>query len=492
MIEENSVRLTEDSHRSRLRAATVALGLGLAVALGQGAPVAARGAPESFADLAEQVSGAVVNITTRTTVTTAGGPNTPMVPEGSPFEDFFRDFMDRNGNGDGQQQRQRRGSALGSGFVISEDGYIVTNNHVVEGASSVLVRLSDRREFDAEVIGTDPRSDLALLRIEASDLPVLKLGKDGELEVGEWVLAIGSPFGLDYSVTAGIVSAKGRSLPTERNENYVPFIQTDVAINPGNSGGPLFNLDGEVVGVNSQIFTRSGGSIGLSFAIPVSVVRNVVEQLKADGRVTRGWLGVTIQDVDKNLAESFGLDRPRGALVVEVAPGGPADDAGLQSGDIILSFDGTEIPTSAQLPHVVGLETPGTEVVVEVMRDRKRKEIDVEVGGLGAEDGFSLTASGTATGQGGRLGALVEEAPAELLERWGINGGVLVREVAPDSVAAEAGVLPGDVITLIGSTPIKSVASYADVEAGLPAGGSVPLRLIRRGSPLFIGLKLGD
>ena len=445
--------------------------------------LSAASLPE-FREIVKKNSPAVVKIIVEQDTSVAPGhPGTDEIPE------YLRRFFEFRG-APPQQHHEQMG--MGSGFVISEDGYIVTNNHVVEGASSVLVRLSDRREFDAEVIGTDPRSDLALLRIEASDLPVLKLGKDGELEVGEWVLAIGSPFGLDYSVTAGIVSAKGRSLPTERNENYVPFIQTDVAINPGNSGGPLFNLDGEVVGVNSQIFTRSGGSIGLSFAIPVSVVRNVVEQLKADGRVTRGWLGVTIQDVDKNLAESFGLDRPRGALVVEVAPGGPADDAGLQSGDIILSFDGTEISTSAQLPHVVGLETPGTEVVVEVMRDRKRKEIDVEVGGLGAEDGFSLTASGTATGQGGRLGALVEEAPAELLERWGINGGVLVREVAPDSVAAEAGVLPGDVITLIGSTPIKSVASYTDVEAGLPAGGSVPLRLIRRGSPLFIGLKLGD
>ena len=306
------------------------------------------------------------------------------------------------------------------------------------------------------------------------------------------MLAIGSPFGLDYSVTAGIVSAMGRSLPTERNENYVPFIQTDVAINPGNSGGPLFNLDGEVVGVNSQIFTRSGGSIGLSFAIPVRVVRNVVEQLKADGRVTRGWLGVTIQDVDKNLAESFGLDRPRGALVVEVAEGGPADDAGLQAGDIILSFDGTEIPTSAQLPHVVGLVSPGTEVPMEVMRDRKRRNIDVEVGGLGADDSYSLVAGGGASGQGGRLGLVVEEAPPELLERWGINGGVVVREVAPDSTAADAGLLPGDVITLIGSSPIKSVASFEEVEADLPEGGSVPLRLIRRGSPLFIGLKLKD
>jgi serine protease Do len=414
-----------------------------------------------------------------------GGPGQPGADE---IPEYLRRFFEFRGAP--PQQHEQMG--MGSGFIISTDGYIVTNNHVVDGADSVLVRMSDRREFDAEVIGTDPRSDLALLRIDARDLPVLKLAKNGELEVGEWVLAIGSPFGLDYSVTAGIVSAMGRSLPTERNENYVPFIQTDVAINPGNSGGPLFNLDGEVVGVNSQIFTRSGGSIGLSFAIPVRVVRNVVEQLQADGRVTRGWLGVTIQDVDKNLAESFGLDRPRGALVVEVAEDGPADDAGLQAGDIILSFDGTEIPTSAQLPHVVGLVAPGTEVTMEVIRDKKRRSIDVEVGGLGADDSYSLAAGSGASGQGGRLGLVVEEATPELLERWGINGGVVVREVAPDSTAADAGVLPGDVITLIGSSPIKSVATFEEVEADLPDGGSVPLRLIRRGAPLFIGLKLKD
>lgn len=446
--------------------------------------LASAAALPEFREIVKDSSPAVVKIIVEHSARGAG----PGHPGADEIPEYLRRFFEFRGAP--PQQHERMGT--GSGFIISADGYIVTNNHVVDGADSVLVRLSDRREFEAEVIGTDPRSDLALLRIDAKGLPMLKLARNGELEVGEWVLAIGSPFGLDYSVTAGIVSAKGRSLPTERNENYVPFIQTDVAINPGNSGGPLFNLDGEVVGVNSQIFTRSGGSIGLSFAIPVSVVRNVVEQLKADGRVTRGWLGVTIQDVDKNLAESFGLDRPRGALVVEVAEAGPADDAGLQAGDIILSFDGTEIATSAQLPHVVGLVSPGTEVSVEVMRDKKRRKIDVEVGGLGADDSFSLASGSGATGQGGRLGMVVEEAPPELLERWGINGGVLVREVDPDSTAADAGVLPGDVITLIGSSPIKSVDTFEDVEAGLPGEGSVPLRLIRRGSPLFIGLKLKD
>jgi serine protease Do len=381
---------------------------------------------------------------------------------------------------------------MGSGFVVSRDGYIVTNNHVVDGAESVLVRFSDRREFDADIIGTDPRSDLALLRIDARDLPVLRLGAANELEVGEWVLAIGSPFGLDYSVSAGIVSAKGRSLPTERNENYVPFIQTDVAINPGNSGGPLFNLDGEVVGVNSQIFTRSGGSIGLSFAIPVSVVHNVVEQLRENGRVTRGWLGVTIQDVDKTLAESFGLDKPRGALVTQLSEDGPADKAGLESGDVIITFDGVDILTSSDLPHVVGLVAPGTTVRVEIVRERKRKTLKVKVGGLDADDSFVLNQGGDRVGQGGRLGLVVETAGAEVLKQWGISGGVVVREVVPGSVGSKAGVLAGDVITLLGSTPVKSVDAYEAAVDRLPAGASVPLRLIRRGAPLFIGLKLDN
>lgn len=445
--------------------------------------VSAAALPE-FRDIVRENSPAVVKIVVQQSAATAaqGQPSPQEMPE------YLRRFFEFRG----EQPTPRERMATGSGFIISSDGYIVTNNHVVDGADSVLVRLSDRREFDAEVVGTDPRSDLALLRVDAKGLPSLKLARGDDLEVGEWVLAIGSPFGLDYSVTAGIVSAKGRSLPTENNENYVPFIQTDVAINPGNSGGPLFNLEGDVVGVNSQIFTRSGGSIGLSFAIPVSVVRNVVDQLKVQGRVTRGWLGVTIQDVDKNLAESFGLSRPRGALVVQVAPGGPADEAGLQAGDVITTFDGEDIPASADLPHIVGLVAPGTEVAVEVVRDKKRKKLEVKVGGLDADDSFSLASTGGSDGQGGRLGMVVETAGAEVLERFGISGGVVVREVQADSVASEAGVIPGDIITLIGSSPIKSAEVYEDVVADLDDGTSVPLRLIRRGSPLFIGLKLKD
>ena len=291
-----------------------------------------------FTGIVEKSSPAVVKI-----LVDYKAEATPDHSELDQLPEYLRRFFE----GRGMPPQQRRGGGMGSGFVISDDGYVVTNNHVVENASAVTVRLTDRREFDAEVIGTDPRSDLALLKIDAEDLTTLPLGDLDDVRVGQWVLAIGSPFGLDFSVTAGIVSAKGRSLPTERGENYVPFIQTDVAINPGNSGGPLFNLDGEVVGVNSQIFTRSGGSIGLSFAIPVNVVRNVVAQLKENGQVVRGWLGVSIQDVDRNLAESFGLDRPRGALVAQVGPGSPAEDAGIESGDVIIEFDGARIETSS-------------------------------------------------------------------------------------------------------------------------------------------------
>ena len=379
-----------------------------------------------FTEIVEEQSPAVVKIIVEASASTNGSDiNEQEIPE------FLRRYFQMPNPPQGPQAPQER-MATGSGFIISDDGYVVTNHHVVEGADLVTVRLSDRREYEAEVVGLDPRSDLALLRIEAEKLPYLVLGADDALKVGEWVLAIGSPFGLDYSVTAGIVSAKGRSLPTRSRENYVPFIQTDVAINPGNSGGPLFNLKGEVVGVNSQIFTtRAGGSIGLSFAIPVNVVRNVVNQLKDGGTVTRGWLGVTIQNVDRNLGESFGLDRPRGALISQIASDGPAAKSGLEPADIIIEFDGEPIETSADLPHVVGLIAPGTEVDVLIVRDRKQKTIEVEVGGLDADDSVDQAyRNGDAEDQqGGRLGIVIEEAPEEILSRWDLAGGVVVRSV---------------------------------------------------------------
>lgn len=271
---------------------------------------------------------------------------------------------------------------LGSGFIIESDGYILTNHHVINGADKITVRLSDRREFDAVLVGSDALSDLALLKVKADGLPTLHLDIDDDLKVGEWVLAIGSPFGLDYSVTQGIVSAIGRSLPSANNENYVPFIQTDVAINPGNSGGPLFDLDGNVVGINSQIFTQSGGSVGLSFAIPASVARSVVAQLKDHGSVSRGWLGVSIQEMDKDLATSFGLSKPEGALVAQVMPGGPADKGGILAGDIITSFNGKSILFSSDLPHQVGQVTPGASVRLVVVRNGRQAALELEVGEL--------------------------------------------------------------------------------------------------------------
>lgn len=448
-------------------------------------PVKAAALPD-FTSIVEKHSPAVVKIIVEQSRGSSAGDqfNEEEIPE------FLRRYFQMpTPPPNGAPERM----ATGSGFVISADGYIVTNHHVVEDADTVTVRLSDRRELDAEVVGLDPRSDLALLRVEAEDLPYLSLGKDDELKVGEWVLAIGSPFGLDYSVTAGIVSAIGRSLPSRSGDNYVPFVQTDVAINPGNSGGPLFNLQGEVVGVNSQIFTtRAGGSIGLSFAIPVNVLRNVVAQLKEDGAVTRGWLGVTIQNVDRNLAESFGLDRPRGALITQLAPDGPAAGAGLEPGDVIVEFDGESIETSADLPHVVGLLAPGTEVKVEVVRERKRKVLDVEVGGLNADDSVAQAYRGDndEDANAGRLGIVVEEAPEDMLSRWDLAGGVVVRSVDPDSPAAEAGLVAGDVITAVGSTPVRSIDAFRDLVGKLEAGASVPLRLMRRGSPMFIGLRL--
>ena len=385
-----------------------------------------------------------------------------------------------------------RGGGTGSGFIITEDGYVVTNHHVVEGADSVIVRLSDRREFDAEVIGTDQRSDLALLRVDADGLPFLRLGKSEDLKVGQWVLAIGSPFGLDYSVTAGIVSAKGRSLPTESGENYVPFIQTDVAINPGNSGGPLFNLRGEVVGVNSQIFTRSGGSIGLSFAIPSKVVTNIIKQLRSNGVVVRGWLGVSIQNVDRTLAESFGLDRPRGALIAQVGDDTPAERAGLEAGDIIIAVDDAQIDVSADLPHVIGLLAPGDEVDVRVIREGVEAKIEVVIGALEADEIASVSAASVEPGTVSLLGMTVKELEPSDEPAPTLRGGVMVAAVEPDSPAYEAGVRAGDVITRFGRSVISRLSDMEAAADRVEAGDSVSVRLIRQGSPQFIGIKVPE
>jgi serine protease Do len=381
---------------------------------------------------------------------------------------------------------------MGSGFISSSDGFVVTNHHVVDGAKHVVVRLPNRQEFDAEIIGTDPRSDLAVLKIAGSNLPTLRLADEGAVKVGQWVLAIGSPFGLDFSVTAGIVSAVGRSLPTTAGDNYVPFIQTDVAINPGNSGGPLFNLEGEVIGVNSQIFTRSGGSIGLSFAIPSSVVRNVVAQIQATGEVERGWLGVSIQDVDRNLADSFGLDRPRGALIAQVGKDSPAENAGLASGDIIVSFDGHAVETSADLPHIVGLIAPGTSVEAVIMRDGKEQTIEVEVGVLAADAVARVETEAASDGTVRLLGMRIAPVEADMLSELGLSGGVWVVGVKPGSPADESGVQEGDILTRLGSRPISQITDLDGIADELVSGASVPARLIRGRSPLFIGIRIPE
>ena len=437
-----------------------------------------------FRSIVKESTPAVVKILVESK---AEAPRSPEELEQLP--EYLQRFFQFRGE---QPRRQRQRRNTGSGFVVSADGYIVTNNHVVEGATSVTVRFTDRREYDAEIVGLDPRSDLALLKIEESNLPTLQLASDDSTDVGEWVLAIGSPFGLDFSVTAGIVSAKGRSLPTEDGENYVPFLQTDVAINPGNSGGPLFNLDGNVVGVNSQIFTRSGGSIGLSFAIPSVVVRNVIDQLKANGEVVRGWLGVSIQEVDRNLAESFGLDRPRGALVSQVGPDSPAEQAGIESGDIILAFAGQAIETTSDLPHVVGLITPGTTVDAIIVRDGKERVLNVKVGGLDADQQLSVAGNAKAKGSGNKLGLVIEDADTEMMADLGLTGGVLVLEVALDSAAAESGIVGGDVITRLGKSAIQDASDLAEAIDRLSPGQSVAVRLIRQGAPFFLAIRVPE
>ncbi|WP_341780993.1 DegQ family serine endoprotease [Ectopseudomonas mendocina] len=464
----------------------------LAVALLWGQSLLAQASLPDFTDLVEEASPAVVNISTRQKMPERAVAGQPGLPDLEGLPPMFREFfersipqMPRNPGG-----RQREAQSLGSGFIISPDGYIMTNNHVVADADEIIVRLSDRSELEARLIGADPRSDVALLKVEGKNLPVVRLGKADDLKVGEWVLAIGSPFGFDHSVTAGIVSAKGRNLPSD---SYVPFIQTDVAINPGNSGGPLFNLQGEVVGINSQIFTRSGGFMGLSFAIPMEVAMQVADQLKADGKVTRGWLGVVIQEVNKDLAESFGLDKPAGALVAQVLEDGPADKGGLQVGDVILNLNGKPIIMSADLPHLVGGLKPGQEAELDVVRDGSRKKLSVTVGTL-PEEGQELAASGPAQGgerSSNRLGVTVVELTAEQKKGLDLKGGVVVKEVL-NGPAAMIGLRPGDVITHLNNQAIDSTRTFTQVAQELPKNRSVSMRVLRQGRASFITFKLAE
>ncbi|WGL16712.1 Do family serine endopeptidase [Microbulbifer bruguierae] len=446
--------------------------------------VCARGLPE-LTDLIEQNSPAVVKINTVERSQASRNAIPPQYQQDIP--DIFRHLLEP------PQGQRRPVASMGSGFIVSEDGYVVTNNHVVEGADEVTVTLTDRREYEAKVIGTDSRSDLALLKVEARGLPTVRWGDSEKIKVGEWVVAIGSPFGLDYSASAGIVSAMGRSIPNESRENYVPFIQTDVAINPGNSGGPLFNMNGEVVGINSQIYTRSGGSIGLSFAIPASLAQDVVAQLKEKGRVDRGWLGVGIQDVDRKLATAMGLGKPAGALVGQIEAGSPAADAGILVGDIITRFGDHKIVTHGDLPHVVGQIAPGTEVPVVLMREGKERKLKVRVGSLPGEDGGQQQTSGPAsTDVGGRLGLVVDDIPDNLKQRLGVESGVLVKQVVPGKAGANAGLRGGDIIAQLGFDAVDTLQDYTKIVKKLPKGELLPIRFFRGGQPTFRTIQIDE
>eukprot|EP01038_Epipyxis_sp_PR26KG_P017983 gene17983-25168_t len=419
--------------------------------LAQAAPHTVAGLPD-FADMVDKVGPAVVNIRTTERLKMNQGRN------GQPGEEEMQEFLRRFFGGaiptprqPGQTPRGRRGApqdeevqrGVGSGFITSADGYVLTNAHVVHGAQEVVVKLTDRREFRAKVLGSDPKTDVAVLKIDAKNLPTVRLGSTRDLQVGEWVLAIGSPFGFENSVTAGVVSAKGRSLP---DDSLVPFIQTDVAVNPGNSGGPLFNARGEVVGINSQIYTRSGGFMGVSFAIPIDVAMDVSNQLKSGGKVSRGWLGVVIQEVNKDLAESFGLDKPAGALVAQIQDDGPAAKGGLQVGDVILSMNGQPIIMSADLPHLVGALKAGSKAKLEVIREGKRQNVELTVGAI-PEEGATLDALGNtkpgAERSSNRLGIAVAELTDEQKKTFDLKSGVVIKEVQ-DGPAALIGLQPGD------------------------------------------------
>ncbi len=444
----------------------------------------ARSLPD-FTELVDELKPAVVNISTVQNGSRDSYHGHDLDPRNQLPEMFKRFFGDQFQFPHQPRRPRPQQRSLGSGFIISDDGYVLTNNHVIEGADKIIVRLVDRREIEAELIGADKRSDLALLKIKADDLPVVTLGNPDQLKVGEWVLAIGSPFGFDYSVTAGIVSAIDRNLP---RDNYVPFIQTDVAINPGNSGGPLFNMDGEVVGINSQIYTRSGGFMGLSFAIPMSVAMNVVDQLKDKGFVSRGWLGVVIQDVNRDLAESFGLKKPAGALIADVEPDGPADRSGLREGDIITRFDGREINLSADLPHLVGATKAGSNVPVEVVRNGKNKVLDVKIGSLPNQQHARLSASPVEKDIN-QLGLLVTDLDSDIAESSGVNEGVLVRSVDAGGDAERAGIREGDIITIIDGQQVESARQFEKIVESLKPGKSVPVRIVRNGSAIFLPLK---
>ena len=453
------------------------------------AEAAAKTGIPDFSGLVETYGPAVVNISAKHVVKQTARRSMqqlPVDPE-DPFYQFFKRFYGQfpgfNGgdNGGPGAQEDVPSASLGSGFIISNDGYILTNAHVVDGANVVTVKLTDKREFRAKVVGTDKQSDVAVLKISASNLPTVKIGDPSQSKVGQWVVAIGSPYGFDNTVTSGIISAKGRSLP---NENYTPFIQTDVPVNPGNSGGPLFNLQGQVIGINSMIYSQTGGFQGLSFAIPIDEAIRVKDELVKTGHVSRGRLGVAVQGVNQTLADSFGLQKPAGALVSSVDPGGPAAKAGLQAGDVILAVNGTAVSDSTDLPSQIASMKPGSKATLDVWRDKAKKQVTVTLGSL---SDTKVADNGTKASEQGRLGVAVRPLTPQERSGTSLTHGLLVQQSS--GPAASAGIQAGDVILAVNGRPVTSVEQLRDVIA--KAGNSVALLIQRDNAQIFVPVDLG-
>lgn len=449
-----------------------------------------------FTELAEKHGAEVVNISVTQSIHAEASPfqGFPGMPDDDQMQEFFKRFGIPGIPGGpgvpgvpGQPPADYKTQSLGSGFIISSDGYILTNAHVVNEADEVIVKLFDKREFKAKIIGVDRRTDVALVKIEATGLPKVNVGDPTKLKVGEWVAAIGSPYGLENTMTAGIVSAKGRALP---QENFVPFIQTDVAINPGNSGGPLFNLAGEVVGINSQIYSRTGSSVGLSFAIPIDVAIDVSNQLKATGKITRGWLGIGIQEITKELAESFGMKNTNGALVAGVEKNGPADKGGLEAGDVIVKFDSKPVVTSSDLPRIVGATKPGRVVPVEIVRKGSSKTLSIGIGEMPNDTAEALpsTKPAPAKPEVNRLGLTLKEAtPQQKKKLNGKNGLIVLEAVGP---VAQAGIRRGDVILGLNNTEVQNLEQFNKQVASFAAGKTLALLVLRGDSTLYVPVKI--
>lgn len=469
----------------------ICLSLGMATAT----PVMAKELPD-FTELAEKQGTAVVNISvTQVVQSNQGGSPFQGMPDDEALNEFFRRFgipgipggpRGPGGQG-GQQQPDYKSQSLGSGFILSSDGYILTNAHVVREADEVIVKLNDKREFKAKIIGADRKTDVALLKIEATGLPKVTIGNPEQLKVGEWVVAIGSPFGLESTLTAGVVSAKGRALP---QENFVPFIQTDVAINPGNSGGPLFNLKGEVVGINSQIYSRTGGYMGLSFSIPIDVAIDVSNQLKSAGHVSRGWLGIGIQEITKDLAESFGMKNTNGALVAGVEKGSPAEKGGLEPGDVVVKFDSKPVTTSSDLPRIVGSTKPGKQVPVDVLRKGANKVLTITLGEMPADkDEVAAAPQSTAKPESNRLGLTLRELTPQ--QRRSLNGRNALLVVDAQGAAAQAGIRRGDLVLGLNNTEVQNLEQFGKQVNAIPAGKTVALLVQRGENTLYVPIKIG-